>query len=105
LKLLILGVADSSDEEIIINWKDLAMMLVLWRYPMPSKKQLADYQVKMKIEDFRGTEKKQSEFFGMDGSDQSLMEIEEKFTFEKFLKIPCWLDEWDESLCKFFFFK
>ncbi len=70
---------------------------------MPSKKQVADYQVKMKIEDFRGTEKKQKEFFGMGGSDPSLMEIEEKFTFEKFLKNSYWLDECEESICKFFF--
>ena len=72
---------------------------------MPSKKQLADYQVKMKIEDFRGNEKKQSEFFGMGGSGESSGETDENFTFEKFLNIPCWMDEWDESLCNFFFFE
>ena len=102
LKLLIHGVGDSSDDEIVIHWQDLALMLVLWRYPLPSRVKLAEYQVKFTVEDFRPAEKKQEAFFGMGTTAQSLAEENEGFTFEKFLKIPCWLDEWDESLCKIF---
>jgi len=59
--------------------RDISMILSLWRYPTPS---VSDY----------------------DSYYQSFEDLGEKrdsLSFDEFMKVPCWLDEWDENLCAF----
>lgn len=58
-----------------VNLADIALMLTLWRYPTPMQEDLTKYSEALN---------KASQEGDLD--------------FDVFLKVPCWLDEWDESL-------
>lgn len=90
LKKLIRGVED----EIMLSWFDITLMLVLWRYPMPTLEQLTNYEVKckainlQKVQNISGDKDEDGNILG--GS----------MSFDEFVKVSSWMDEWDEGLCE-----
>merc|ERR1711976_1116603 len=58
-----------------VNLSDIALMLTLWRYPTPTQEELEKYSAAL-----------------------NTTALEDQIDFDVFLKIPCWLDEWDEGL-------
>ena len=69
----ILGfIADPNSKHVTLA--DIVLMLVLWRYPTPRQEDLTKYS---------------------EGLNNVVAEYD--LTYDRFMKVPCWLDEWDES--------
>lgn len=106
-------ISEGSDDNPIVYLKDLATLLILWRYPTPTLKQLNEYKenfaqnvinksgekvdmdVDRKVYGQRGTTMFSMEEDDMEPNDQSMV------TYDEFMKVSCWLDQWDETLCIF----
>ena len=66
-------------------------MILLWRYPLPTLKQLNEYEIKFKTVNVKSVTMEENV------NDQLTLS---EMSFHEFVKIPCWLDVWDEGQCK-----